>query len=364
MNAVQIPLLLHVFPTFAVGGAQVRFSRLVMAMRTKYQHIVVAMDGNFDCRARIPNDCEVKYFENMQRRGNTFAKMLYFRQLLKKLRPNVLVTYNWGAIEWAMANAYKVARHIHVEDGFGPDEVSARLRRRSLARRFLLRSSVVVVPSQRLKQIALKEWRLHQRQVYYIPNGIDCDRLRALTANCRASRLDADPVIGTVATLRPEKNIARLLRAFRLVAGTCPCRLIIVGDGPEKGRLEALSAELGLADRIHFTGYMNEPEVAYGGFDVFALSSDTEQMPLSVLEAMAAGLPIAATEVGDIPDMVAPSNRRFVAARNEAELAVHLKSLLTDANERTRIGRDNHDRMREQFTQDAMVDAYARLFDA
>jgi len=345
----------------------VRFCRLVKAMGTKYRHIVVAMDGNFDCKARIPRGCQVECFEYIQCRRSMLSRVLHLRKELKKLRPNVLVTYNWGTIEWAMANVFKVVRHIHVEDGFGPQEVSTRLRRRSVARRLLLRSSVLVVPSQRLKQIALKEWRLHPQQIYYIPNGIDCDRLRALAATCPAGRfgwLDGGPVIGTVATLRPEKNIGRLLRAFRLFAATSPCRLIIVGDGPEKGSLEALSAELGLADRIHFTGYMEEPEVAYGGFDVFALSSDTEQMPLSVLEAMAAGLPIAATEVGDIADMVAPSNKRFVTARNEAELAANLETLLSDANERTRIGRENHNRMREQFTQDAMVLAYARLFDA
>jgi glycosyltransferase involved in cell wall biosynthesis len=361
-----MPLLLHAFTSFGVGGSQVRFSRLVAAFGPKYQHVVAAMDGNYDCQSRIPEQCQVKYFEDMRpQQSGTLAKVLYFRRLLRKLRPNVLITYNWGAIEWAIANAFSIVRHVHVEDGFGPEERSIRLRRRSLARRVLLKSSALVVPSQSLRRIALEEWRLPPRQVYYIPNGIDCDRLNALMANRPAEcSFGEGPVIGTVAGLRPEKNIERLIRAFCLVASSCPCRLIIVGDGPERRRLEALSIELGFADRIHFFGHVESPESVYRGFDIFALSSDTEQMPLSVLEAMAASLPIAATDVGDIAKMVAPSNRRFVSAHSAAELAAHLKALLADADERVRLGRDNHDRTRKQFTQDAMVDAYASLFDA
>jgi glycosyltransferase involved in cell wall biosynthesis len=364
MNAVSIPLLLHVFSTFAVGGPQVRFSQLVVALGPKYRHMVAALDGNYDCQYRIPQGSQVKYLEDMHYRRSTLPKVLYFRRQLRELRPDVLVTYNWGAIEWAMANASLVVRHIHVEDGFGPEEVSVRLRRRSLARRFLLRSSMVVVPSQRLKHIALEEWRLQPRRVHYIPNGIDCDRFDALAVNRPTERLfDAGPVIGTVATLRPEKNIERLVRAFKVVATSFPCSLVIAGDGPDRGRLEALAIELGLAQRIHFTGHLDAPEAAYSGFDIFALSSDTEQMPLSVLEAMAASLPVVATNVGDVADMVAPSNRPFVAARNESDLAASLKALLANANERTRIGQENHDRVRERFTQDTMIEAYSRLFD-
>jgi glycosyltransferase involved in cell wall biosynthesis len=365
MRATSPHILLHVFSTFGVGGPQVRFSQLATAFGRKYRHIVAAMDGNYDCRFRIPDDLGVRYLESFPAGEGVLSRVLNFRGCIRGLRPDLLVTYNWGAIEWAMANMLPIARHIHVEDGFGPEERTVRLRRRSLARQFLLRSSIVVVPSQKLRRIAVEEWGLRPGQVQYIPNGIDADRLCAQMLNGRTETwCGVGPIIGTVAGLRPEKNIERLLRAFRLVASAHPCRLMIVGDGPERGRLEALSIELGLAHRIRFAGHLEVPASAFRGFDLFALSSDTEQMPLSVLEAMAAGLSIVATDVGDIAEMVAPSNRKFVGARNEIELAEALKALLFDVNERARIGGENRDRARKLFRQDAMIDSYARLFDA
>ena len=122
--------------------------------------------------------------------------------------------------------------------------------------------------------------------MHYVPNGIDLDRF---AAGERAPT--GEPVIGTITGLRREKNLTRLLRAFRQVADTTPARLIIAGDGSERATLEAQAAELGLGQRVQFTGHLDDPAPLYRSIDVFALSSDTEQMPLSVLEAMAACLP-------------------------------------------------------------------------
>jgi len=138
--------------------------------------------------------------------------------------------------------------------------------------------------------------------------------------------------------------------------------MVIVGDGPERYRLELLSSALGLGDRIHFTGHMENPRRAYRGFDIFALSSDTEQMPFTILEAMAAGLPIASTGVGDIDEMVSAPNRAFVSASDEIELAQALKTLLGDARARTRLGQGNRSKALNCFNHDAMVEAYDRLF--
>ena len=132
-------------------------------------------------------------------------------------------------------------------------------------------------------------------------------------------------MIGTVAALRPEKNLARLLRAFRLVADVMPARLVIAGDGPERPGLEQLTRDLGLSGLVRFTGHLDDPAALYRTLDIFALSSDTEQMPLSVIEAMASGLPVAATAVGDVAAMLAAENQAFVTPLEDAALAGRLR---------------------------------------
>jgi glycosyltransferase involved in cell wall biosynthesis len=113
-----------------------------------------------------------------------------------------------------------------------------------------------------------------------------------------------------------------------------------------------------LADRVIFTGNCPAPEKLLPCFDVFALSSDTEQMPLSVLEAMAAGRPIASTDVGDVAAMVADENRPYVAERSTERLARSIEALIKDPSRATAIGAANARRTREQFAQQRMFERF------
>jgi glycosyltransferase involved in cell wall biosynthesis len=292
------------------------------------------------------------------RKGDTLGNVRRFRGMLRELRPHALVTGNWGAIEWAIANAWPLARHIHTEDGFGPDEHDRQLPRRVLTRRIVLRRSTVVLPSRTLWRIATEVWRLAPARLRYIPNGIDLARFAPAAEPAREV-----PVIGCVAALRAEKNLPRLLRAFRLVADKMPARLVIVGDGPERGALEALAGTLGLGARVTFTGHVAEPQRLYADFDIFALSSNTEQMPMTVLEAMAAALPVAATDVGDIKDMLAAGNRDFITPLDDAALADALVALLRQPALRRAVGAANRARAESDYDQETMFRAWRALFD-
>jgi glycosyltransferase involved in cell wall biosynthesis len=347
-------LLLHVFSTFAVGGPQVRFAALANRFGRAWRHAVVAMDGNTACRERLDPALDVTFPAVALRKGDTLGNLRRCRRALLCLRPDGLVTYNWGAIEWAMANLLVRTRHIHVEDGFGPEERARQLPRRVWTRRLVLRPATVVLPSRTLERIALEVWRLPPARVRYIPNGIDVSRFLQGEGGGEVR------VIGTVAALRAEKNLARLLHAFALLRQ--PARLVIVGDGPERAALEALTLELGIADRTDFTGHLATPQDAYRHFDLFALSSDTEQMPLSVLEAMASGLAVAATDVGDVAAMLAEENRPFVVAKDAAALAEAMAALLADPQRRRAIGAANRDRVEREYAEETMFQAYAALF--
>ena len=349
---VKKPLALHVFSTFAVGGPQVRFAALAAHLGDAWQHMIVAMDGNTACRERLPAGLDVSFPDIYHRKGAMLANARAFRRHLKTWRPDVMVTSNWGSIEWAMANAVPVVRHIHIEDGFGPDERAVQLPRRVWMRRILLRRVQVVVPSLTLRKIATEVWRLPS--VRYLPNGIDLSRFAV-------ARRGAGAVIGTVAALRAEKNLSRLLRAFRMIADDVWAELVIVGDGPMGGELRALASELGVAARVRFIGHTDRAQEFYRDFDIFALSSDTEQMPLSVLEAMASGLPVAATDVGDVRAMLAADNDDFVVPQDDARLAAALRGLLVDPARARAIGAANRQKAARDYDQAAMFAAYETL---
>jgi glycosyltransferase involved in cell wall biosynthesis len=353
--------LLHVFSTFAVGGPQVRFCTIAEHLGPGWHHDIVAMDGNLACRERLSPHLSVGFPLAEVRKGETLGNVWRFQRALRAWRPDLLVTYNFGAIEWAMANLLARRPHVHIEDGFGPEERERQLPRRVWLRRLALRRATVAVPSQTLWRIATKIWRLDSTRVRYVPNGIFLPRF---AADRGPDRTGEGPVIGTVAALRPEKNLSRLLHAFALVRRDRPARLVIVGDGPERRALEALAKTLGVAEWTDFAGHMAETAPAYKTFDVFALSSDTEQMPLSVLEAMASGLPVAATDVGDVAAMLAEANRPFVTALDPAALAEAMKKLLDRPDLRAALGAANRARADREYDEAAMLRGYATLFAA
>jgi glycosyltransferase involved in cell wall biosynthesis len=357
--------ILHVFSTFAIGGPQRRFAALVNHFGARFQHIVIAMDGCTDAQALLEhnNTCEVRPL-GFERRG-MLENIRRARAVLKRVRPRALFTYNWGAIEWAAANIPRLAPHVHIEDGFGPEEAAGQLPRRVWFRRLVLnRQTTVVLPSQTLVRLARDAWRLNQKRMIYLPNGIPCDRFGGLPDPTLTSGFrGTGPVIGTIATLRREKALDRLIAAFAAVRATRPCRLVIVGGGPERSALERAAAEAGVANDVTFTGNLDRPERILGGFDVFAVSSDTEQMPLSILEAMAAGLAIATTDAGDIREMVAAENGPFVVPKTTEALAGALSALLADPELREGLGAANRARAQAAFDEPAMMEAYGCLFE-
>ncbi len=172
-------------------------------------------------------------------------------------------------------------------------------------------------------------------------------------------------MIGTVAALRPEKNLARLLRAFRLVADVMPARLVIVGRrAGAAGAGAARRANSGWAGRCGSPGMSTIPRRCTADFDVFALSSDTEQMPLSVIEAMAAGLPVAATDVGDVAAMLAAENRAFVTPTwTTRHLAARCGAGAGRGGCASGWARRTGRRRQAEFDQAAMVAAWGALFD-
>ncbi len=368
-NAVPSPLhqhVLHVFPSFGVGGVPLRMVRIINHFGKRFRHTVIALDNNFEAAGGLAGDLDLVLSPVRAFKQGTLYNVLDTALVLRRMRPDLLITYNWGAIEWAMASRLRPgSRHIHVEAGFSQREADSQLPRRVLFRRWALaRCALVIVPSRLLEDLALRVWRLPAERVRYVPNGVDVARFSSPARTPGFARRPDELVIGTVAPLRPEKNVGRLLRIFATLDTSITTRLVVAGEGIERPGLERLAGELGIADRVVFTGQVT-PEAVLGAFDLFALSSDTEQMPNALLEAMAASRAVAAVDVGDVKRIVCQDNRDFVVARDDGPaLATAITTLLRDPERRRALGLKNRARVVDAFSQERMFAAYSEIFAA
>lgn len=358
---------LHVFPSFGVGGVELRMASILNHFGgRRADHPIVALDGRCDAGARLSPDAGVCFVDPPEAKAGLAGRLAAIRRFLRAQRPDALLTYNWGAIEWALAHRLSpFCTHVHLESGFGRDEAERSLRRRDLFRRLALgKIAHLIVPSRRLVEIARKRWRIPEARIVHIPNGVDCERFArppSPGAIPGFSKRAGEMIIGTIAPLRPEKNLGSLIRAFA-AAGLDNARLVIVGGGPERTRLEELADAVGQGDRLIWTGQMSRPEDIIGLFDIYALSSVTEQMPNTVLQAMAAGLPVAGVDVGDVASMVAPENRAWIVpGDDDAALAAALTRLAGDEDLRRRLGQANRARARERFSEARMFARYGEV---
>ena len=168
-------MLLHVFPSFGVGGVPLRMVRVLNHFGTRFSHVIIALDDNFDAAAQFAPGVDVTLLPPPHRGGGILRAALADALVLRRLRPDLLVTYNWGAIEWAIANRLlRIAPHVHLEAGFGKEEADTQIWRRVLCRRWALARCVhVVVPSHSLERLAHEVWRLPGEILTYLPIGVE-----------------------------------------------------------------------------------------------------------------------------------------------------------------------------------------------
>lgn len=360
--------ILHIFPSLEIGGMQRRFATLVSKSPDDLQHDVIALDENYEALDLIPGLEPLD--DNLPVFGDPLGRIFTARRIIKDQNPDLMVTYNWGSAEFDLGNIiFPRCVSVHVQDGFGADETDTELLRRRLLRRFAYqRCSKVIVPSHTLETIATKNWKIKPSKLDYIPNGVDAQRFSpgSGTKIRKKYKISEDALVfGTVAALRPEKDIGRMIEAFASLSSVIEnTYLLIVGDGVGRAPLQMLAERTGLGDKVIFAGNQSSPNLFLRAFDVFMLSSETEQFPISVLEAMATGLPVIATDVGDLKDIVSKDNQCCIEGRDAQTSAVHMRTLALDKALRGRLGAENRKKALENYTDTKMVDAYNKAFYA
>lgn len=363
------PRILHLHSTFAAGGKELRSVRLINALGPKVAHTIVSAEPErMEAAQQILRQIPVTYPRDFPslRGWPTPARLQRLGRAMQGY--DLVLTYNWGAMDAVMAHtAFKdmlgLPPLIHHEDGFNEDEFTRLKPTRNLYRKIALgRSNGLVVPSETLEAIALEVWDQPLGRVKHIANGIDT---RAFAKRPRPDALrgmvkrKGEFWVGTVAGLRKVKNLPRLVQAFAPLPDDW--HLVIVGEGPEREAIRAAAEHYDIGHRVHLPGFAADPARYVGLFDIFAISSDSEQAPLSLIEAMAAALPVAAMDVGDVAQMVAEPNRRFVDASPDA-LAASLRTLAASPELRDELGRANREEARARFDEKPMIAAYRRLY--
>jgi glycosyltransferase involved in cell wall biosynthesis len=169
---------------------------------------------------------------------------------------------------------------------------------------------------------------------------------------------------GSVAELHPNKRLDLLIEAFANVSSEFPdSALLFIGDGEERGRLQALAGERNLLPRVHFAGAVHDAERYLKALDIFVLPSHTEALGLAIIEAGFASLPVIATRVGGIPEIIDDTKNGILFERgNVQDLTAALKKLLASPSERARLGTALHEKVAREFSLEKMVEQTTTLY--
>jgi glycosyltransferase involved in cell wall biosynthesis len=304
--------------------------------------------------------------ETVPKRGPSFDPTLALRlaQSLSKAGADIVHTHNPRALVYgAPAATLAGLRSVHTKHGVNPDP-----NRRMWLRRIasgMVDAYVAVTPM--LARVAVERHECNPTQLHVIPNGIDTARFSPSPAARHKLRnelgiSESAWVLGTVGRLAPEKNQGLLIDAVAPILD--PRRhLVIVGDGPDRQALVERAQSTLRPDLIHFTGARDDVEAVLACFDAFALTSESEGLPLVVLEAMAIGLPVVATAVGGVPDVIQAGRTGFLVPASD-RIALMKELLLLST--RPQIARDvaaaGRSMVLERHSSEHMARDYERLY--
>lgn len=361
--------ILHLHSSFDLGGKEARAVRLMNAFGDRAKHVIVSgVPDALGARDAIAPGIHYEIAQNPPPLTGRPSVARYEAIAKYMARFDLVLTYNWGAIDGVMARrvfSKNMPPLIHHEDGFNADEAVRLNPVRNTYRRLALGAAhSLVVPSHVLEQIATRVWKQPADRVHRISNGIDTARY-AKKPDPRAlpgyKHLPGHVVIGTVAGLREVKDLPMLVHA---VGGLkTKAQLVIVGEGPERQAIMDAVENMGMEKTVFLPGFAAHPHRYMGLFDIFALSSRSEQQPIAVMEAMAAGLPVASVPVGDVARMVAPENHSFIAPdRSPVTLRDQIERLAAHPDARRAVGRANRERARALFDEQTMISAYAAIY--
>lgn len=367
------PLVVHVVYRFDTGGLENGVVNLINHMPA-WRHAVLSLTEVTDFRARVHRD-DVTFHALGKRAGHAIGLYPRVVRLLRAWRPAIVHTRNLGALELALpAWAAGVPVRVHGEHGRDVGDLdgsSVRYQRvRRLYRPFV---SHYVALSCDLQAYLVDKVGVPAARIAQIYNGVDADRFRPAAAGAPAARLPfATPggwVVGTVGRMQTVKNQVLLAQAFVRALELAPplaarLRLVMAGDGPLRAEAEAVLRAAGALDRAWLAGERGDVPDVMRSLNCFVLPSLAEGISNTILEAMACGLPVIATDVGGNAELVdAGRTGELVSSGDVQAMAERIVGMAHDPDRAAAMGQAGRRRVEQAFSLPAMVTAYQDLYD-
>jgi sugar transferase (PEP-CTERM/EpsH1 system associated) len=369
------PLIAHVLHRFDVGGLENGVVNLLNRMpRERFRHAVIALTDVTAFRHRVRRD-DVTFIELHKGPGHGFKLFPRLARLFGELRPAIVHTRNLAALEAAIPAWYaRVPIRVHGEHGRDVGDLDGSNRTYRIVRR-VHRPFVTqyVAVSRDLQRYLIDAIGVRAARVSHIVNGVDTDAFRPGPSGAPPAgfpfRAPEHWICGAVGRLQPVKNQTLLARAFVRALERVPAlrerlRLVVVGDGPLRGEIADILARGGASDLAWLPGARDDVARILGALDVFVLPSLAEGISNTILEAMATGLPVIASNVGGNRELVEDGVTGALVAAGDADaLAGRLLDYAGDPQKSRRAGRAGRARAERLYSLDAMVAQYTTLYD-
>ena len=369
------PLIAHVLYSFDVGGLENGVVNLINHMAPeRFRHVVVALAQCAPDFCQRVQRADVEFISLHKPPGHGIKLYPRFYRLCRQLRPAIVHTRNLAALEFAVPAALAdVPARVHGEHGWDTSDPGGTQRKYQLLRRayspFVNR---YVALSGQIESYLTERVGIAASRVERICNGVDTLRFRPASARqaVAGSPFD-DPdavIVGTVGRLQTVKDQLNLVRAVAIARGQggagARLRLIIAGDGPQRAEVEAEIAATGIGDITWLAGARSDVPEIMRALDIFALPSQAEGISNTILEAMASGLPVVATDVGGNAELVVEGETgALVPAQDPHAMAQAFLRYTADAALRQSHGAAGRRRVERNFSIDNMVARYTRLYE-
>lgn len=364
------PVVCQLVHTLNVGGAEVLAGNLARRLRDRYRFVFLCLDELGPGAEQLRADgFEVEVVG--RKPGLDWRCPLRLAAAWKRDRVDLVQAHQYTPFFYALLGRLRYRRPPVVFTEHGRHYPDYPRPKRKVANRLLLgRRDRVVAVGRSVKTALIENEGIPADRIDVILNGIDTQRFAA-SADARAgARAElglgpADYAVLMVARLDPIKDHGTAIRACARAAAAVPnLRLVVVGDGPERAAVEGFIREANLGGRVTLLGTRHDVPRLLTAADTLLLTSVSEGVPLTVIEAMATGVPVVSTDVGSVADVVSHGGNGLLApARDDAALAAHLERLGTTPLLRIAMGDRGRARAVGDLSEAAMAGRYAALFD-